>query len=218
MVTGVRPWRHLSHRLHERTEDLHESIATFQMKGPDMATRVVELEKEVELLKKELTSKKEMSRFRHDINGALDGLDSALGRHEHAIEHRYQTVDERIAALEKTMTELLKSPPQGRPHMWMLSSANGLFNRLNSPTSHPSVSNGGARRMSTASSGRKPSLFVDTSTSGSTKSRRKSRVKMPRMFTHKGIFGQLLDFLLYPFSVGRTLLWGIVDFLQRHLV
>jgi len=210
LVTGVRPWRHLSQRLHDRTEELHESIAAFQTKGPDLATRVVDLEKEVESLKKELASKRDMSRFRHDVNGALDDLDSALGRHEHAIEDQYHGVDQRVLALERTVTELLKGA-QGRPHMWMLSSPGTLFNRLNGSTP--------AGVKKTANGGRRPSrLQIDTDVKGQ---RRKSgsEPKMPSGSKHRpGLFGNILDFLLYPFSVGRTLLWGIVDFLQRHLV
>ncbi|KIJ54311.1 hypothetical protein M422DRAFT_25235 [Sphaerobolus stellatus SS14] len=206
LVTGVRPWRHLTHRLQNRTEELQEAITTFQMKGPDMPTRIAELEKEVEQLKKELATKQDMSRFKNDVDGALDVLDSALDRHEHAVEQQYHTVDERMVALEKTVAELMKGN-QGKPHMWMLSAPGSLFNRPNVPTPPPS------KRLSSRasiSSGRPASAER-------TRKRRKSSI-IPEVPHRNGLIGRILDIFLYPFGVGRRLLWGIVEFLQQQLV
>jgi len=187
LVSGVRPWRHLSHRLHARAEDLQEIMAISRHKGPDMPTRIAQLEKEIVLLKSELATKRDVAAFTNDVNGALDLLELTLGRHTHAAEHQYRDVDERLSALEKVTLKDAHSLRRAS-----LPWSGNFFNRPKKAAGRSEHHLGEKRR-------------------------RKSHV-VPGGWYGRGLIGSFLDLLLYPFSMGRTLLFEMVDFLRRHLV
>lgn len=210
LVSGVRPWRHLSHRLHARAEDLQEIMAISRHKGPDMPTRIAQLEKEIVLLKSELATKREMTAFTHDVNGALDLLELTLGRHKHASEHEYRDVDKRLSTLEKVT--LNGHGPRRASLPW----SGNPFNRSTKVAGRSEHHPAGEKRR------RKSHVVGRRGVIGPLLDLLLYPFSMGRTWLFEMVdflrIGPVLDVLLYPFSMGRTLLFEMVDFLRKHLV
>ncbi|KAF8527395.1 hypothetical protein BU17DRAFT_81530 [Hysterangium stoloniferum] len=210
LVTGIRPWRHLAHRLLSRTDELQDSIAAFRTKGVDMSTRILQLEEEVAELRKEFATKQDVQRLKREFELSLDMMDTSLGRHEHVVEDQQNTMDGRLAALEQAVGEALKDSMQS--FKWTLTSPSKLFTHTGPFPLKRRIS------VTAKSKGDVYTSAPKTSTVAKESSRRTRVSKIMRTGHGNGMPGRLLDLILFPFGVGRRLLWALVDLVQRGLV
>ncbi|GJJ13215.1 hypothetical protein Clacol_007466 [Clathrus columnatus] len=122
LITGVRPWGHLTRRLKERTEDLQETIEEINeyiVADDDddddddersVLTRIQELEDIVTVLKEKLESKRsksDMEGLKNEMDESLNIVDAALEKVVSDIEHQFQTMNERIGRLESVVRKSL---------------------------------------------------------------------------------------------------------------
>jgi hypothetical protein len=214
LVTGVRPWRHLSHRLRSRTEELQDAIQAFRTEDDDIPKRMTRLEEEITQLKMEVATKDEMLRCNKEVDDSLDFLDAMVGKQQRMVELDKRATDERFSVLEKTVAEAL-GHTSVVPLPWTVKSPSSFFDWLHSQTSRASGPIHSPTKRSARSS-YQPRLAAvreeddSSSRSGATSQRRTQRVSNPS--------GHWVDLLLLPFSAGRTLLWGILHFIHRTLV
>ncbi|KAF8518601.1 hypothetical protein JB92DRAFT_2663672, partial [Gautieria morchelliformis] len=133
LVTGVRPWRHLCHRLRSRTEELQEAIQSFRTEGDDIPKRITRLEEEITQLKMEVATKDEMLRCNKVVDDSLDVLDAMVGKQQRMVELEKRTTDERLAVLEKTVVEAL-GHTSVMPLPWTVKSPSSFFDWLHTQT------------------------------------------------------------------------------------
>ncbi|KAF8586256.1 hypothetical protein K439DRAFT_1631877 [Ramaria rubella] len=215
LVTGVRPWRHLGRRLRSRTEELQESIHAFRTEGEDMPKRLARLEEEIAQLKQEAATKDELLRLNKDIGNSMDVLDTAVSKHERLVELERRSMDERFIALEKAVAEALRNV-NGKPQPWTLASTTSFFDWLHSQAlSPPETTKSPTAARSTRITYR-PRLAVVREEDDNTRIRATGKPRTVRRV--KSQVERWLDLLVFPFSAGRTVLWGIWDFLHRALV
>ena len=218
LVTGVRPWRHLGCRLRSRTEELQAAIQTFRTEGEDIPNRITRLEEELTRLKKEITTKDEMLMFNREVDESLDVLDATVGKQQRVVELFRHATDDRLVALEKAVAEALGTG-SARPHAWKVASPSSIFDWLHSQTTKT-----GSKSIPTPSArysrpSYRPRLAAvreeenQGSRGGATVASGGHRVRRA-----KNPFEYWVDLLLLPFSAGRTLLWGILNFLHRSLM
>lgn len=217
LVTGVRPWRHLAHRLRSRTEELQEAIQAFRTEGDNIPSRIAKLEAEIARLKQEVATKDEMLMLNKEIDETLEDLDAVVGKQRRVVELDKQKTNERLLALEKLVTEALGNVVT-RPPGWKVSSPGSFFDWLHSQTFTSSklkpISPPSTRATRPSYRPRLPAVREEEdvgSRNGVTSKPSVRRASKPQL-------ERWLDIMVFPFSAGRTLLWGILNFLHRSLV
>lgn len=214
LVTGVRPWRHLGHRLRSRTEELQEAIQAYRAEGDDMSSRISRLEEEITQLKKDMATKDEILGFNKRVDESLDVLDAMVGKQRRVVELERHTMDERLAALERKVSQALGVHTAGL-QPWKIKSPTGFFDWLHSQTFKPSRPTLSPITPHSRTSYRPRLAAVREEEDTSPRIGATSR---PRVRPPKSVFEHWLDLLVFPFGAGRTLLWGIFNFLHRTLV
>jgi len=211
LVTGVRPWRHLGNRLRSRTEQLQGAMHTFRVVdgAEDIPGRIAHLEEEIASLKVAVATKEEVMVLNKEVDDSLDVLDAAVGKHERMVELGRRSTEDRFAALESALDALRELET---PHRWNLASPHTLLEWISPRTFSPSRTQLSTSPSRSVRPGYRPRLAPVREEDSAAPIRLSSS-------SARRVAGQSwLGILLFPVSAGRTLLWGIWDFLQHRLV
>lgn len=106
LVTGIRPWGHLTRRLRERTETLQGTIEQARdyidsTKGGEdsLFNRVADLEDFV------AKSREAMEESNNEVDASLGVIDATLDKLVSDVEHQFRMLNERVGLLESTLME-----------------------------------------------------------------------------------------------------------------
>ena len=178
----------------------------------DIPKRIANLEGEIASLKVAVATKEDVMVLNKEVDDSLDVLDAAVGKHERMVELGRRSTEERFAALEIAVDAALREI-RGMPHTWTLASPHTFFEWIRPKFFAPPRIQLPMSPSRSVRPGYRPRLApVREEEDGA------GRIRVS-VSSGRCIAGQSwLDILLFPFSAGRTLLWGIFDFLQRRLV